>query len=761
MQQNCTNFEKWRSGLDILKSVTFALLGLVMVSGASSGSSGDRTAGAPAGPFAESSVEPSPPIAAERPKVLETHGDRRQDPYYWMRDRDNPEVIAYLEAENAYTQAQMQHTEALQKQLYDEMLGRIQETDLSVPYRYGDYFYYGRTEEGKAYSILCRKLGSLEAPEEILLDENALAEGQEFFDLGSYEISPNHQILAYSTDTNGSERYELVFKEVSGDQCFVESIADVDSVAWANDNQTLFYTRLDDAHRPYQLWRHRLGSDPEQDQLIYEEKDDAFYVGISTTRSEAYLLLSLNSKITSEVHYLDANQPDGEFQVLQPRQKGVEYDVAHHPGSDISNSEAASSETADAGDLLAQNRFYITTNEDAINFKLMVTPVAKPGKENWKTVIPHREDVMLSGVSVFEDHLVIFERYKGLPTLRVHQFSTGEETPIDFPEPTYAVYPGSMAEFHTQVLRFNYGSMITPWSVFDYDMNSHDRKLMKEQPVLGGYDRTQYASEWLMAKADDGTEIPISLVYKKEAGRQSGGPLRLSGYGSYGYPNAATFSSNRLSLLDRGITVAIAHIRGGGEMGRKWYEAGKFLNKKNTFTDFIACAEFLIAEHWTASEELVISGGSAGGLLIGVVVNLRPELFAGAIADVPFVDVVPTILDPDLPLSVMEWDEWGNPNEYEFYDYMKSYSPYDNVEAKNYPKLLVTAGLNDPRVSYWEPAKWTAKLRKLKTDNNQLLLKTNMDAGHAGASGRYEQLKEIAFDYAFTLDCLNRVEASS
>ena len=685
------------------------------------------------------------PVAARHPKTLALHGDRRTDDYYWMRDRNNPEVIAYLEAENAYTQAQMRHTEALQKQLYDEMLSRIQETDLSVPYRYGDYFYYGRTEAGKAYGILCRKQGNLEAPEEILLDENALAEGHEFFELGSYEISPNHELLAYSTDTSGSEHYTLVIKVLAEEQHFPESIPNIYSVAWANDNQTLFYTKLDDAHRPYQLWRHRLGNGPEQDELIYEEKDEAFYMDISVTRSEAYLLLSLNSKITSEVHYLDANHPEGEFQILQPRQQGVEYDISHHPGSG-----------AGAGG--SENRFYITTNEDAIHFKLMVTPVAAPERSNWRVVIPHREDVMLSGIDVFADHLVIYEREQGLPTIRVQKFSTGEETSLEFPEPTYAVYSGSMAEFHTTVLRFNYGSMITPWSIFDYDMNSHERTLRKEQPVLGEYERSQYASEWLMATASDGTQIPISLVYKKETGRKASGPLLLSGYGSYGYPNAATFLSSRLSLLDRGVTIAIAHIRGGGEMGRKWYEAGKFLHKKNTFTDFIACAEHLIAENWTTSAELVISGASAGGLLIGAVVNMKPELFGGAIADVPFVDVVTTILDPDLPLSVMEWDEWGNPNDQEFYNYMKSYSPYDNVKAQDYPKMLITAGLNDPRVSYWEPAKWTAKLRRLKTDNHTLLLKTNMDAGHGGASGRYGQLKETAFDYAFTLDCLNLVQ---
>ncbi len=692
-----------------------------------------------------SSASPAP-IAAKQPKILEIHGDRRVDDYYWMRERKNPNVIAYLEAENAYTQAQMQHTEALQQQLYDEMLGRIQETDLSVPYRYGDYWYYSRTEEGKAYSILCRKLGNLDAPEEILLDENVLAEGQEFFSLGDYEISPNHQRLAYSTDTNGSERYGLAFKEISHQessqtQPFEEQIPDVGGVAWANDNSTVFYTRLDDANRPYQLWRHQLGTDPGSDQLIYEESDEAFYVDIGATRSEAYLLLDCNSNITSEVHYLDANHPDGEFRLIAPRKKGVEYSVEHHPGD--------GSDDAGKGD-----RFYITHNEDAINFTLVVTPVSHPQRQHWQTVIPHREDVMLSGISAFANHLVIYERQQGLPTIRLRKLSTHEETQLDFPEPTYAVYPGAMAEFKTQTLRFNYTSMVTPWSVFDYDMDSHKRELKKEKPVLGGFDRSQYQSEWLMATATDGSQIPISLVYKKGTPRDGSASMYLTGYGSYGYPNSACFDSKRLSLINRGIIYAIAHIRGGGELGRTWYEDGKFLHKKNTFTDFIAAAEFLIQQDWTRSERLIIGGGSAGGLLIGAVINQRPELFAGAIADVPFVDVVTTILDPDLPLSVMEWDEWGNPNDATFYEYMKSYSPYDNVQAQDYPRLLIQGGLNDPRVSYWEPAKWAAKLRDLKTDPHQLLLKTNMEAGHGGASGRYGALKEKAFDYAFILDCL-------
>ncbi len=679
-----------------------------------------------------------PPIAPKHKKVLEIHGDRRIDPYYWLRDRDNPDVIEYLKAENAYTQAKMQHTEALQQRLYDEMLGRIQETDLSVPYRYGDYFYYSRTEAGKAYGIYCRKQESLEAPEEVLLDSNQLAEGHEFFDLGDYEISPNHHILAYSTDTNGSEKYTLVLKDLATGNHFPEQIHDVGGVAWANDNETLFYTRIDEANRPYQLWRHRLGTDPNQDTLIHEEPDDAYYLGISRSRSNAYLFLSAESKITSEVRFLDASDPNGAFQMVQPRQHGIEYSVVHHPGKPSTP---------------ATNRFYIVTNENAINFKLMVAPVAMLDKDHWIEAIPHRDEVMLDGVSAFANHLVIFEREKGLPTIRVQHLATDTTKAIDFPEPAYAVYPGFMPEFDTQILRFTYTSFVTPSSVFDYNMDTHDRELKKETPVLGGYDRTQYTSERLMAIAPDGTPVGISLVYKQDTEKTGKNPLLLVGYGSYGFPYPVTFSSSRLSLLDRGVVCAIAHIRGGGEMGRKWYEDGKFLNKANTFTDFIACAEQLIAENWTSPDHLVIYGGSAGGLLMGAVLNMRPDLFKGAIAAVPFVDVVTTILDPTLPLSVMEWDEWGNPNERAFYDYMKSYAPYDNVKAQDYPNILITAGLNDPRVSYWEPAKWTAKLRDVKTDDNLLLLKTNLDAGHGGASGRYGRLKETAFEYAFMLEC--------
>ncbi|MBD2212507.1 S9 family peptidase [Nostoc linckia FACHB-104] len=673
-----------------------------------------------------------PPVADKHPEVLELHGDRRIDNYFWLRDVDNPQVIAYLEAENSYTAAMMQHTEALQTKLYNEMLARIKETDLSVPYRKDNYYYYLRTEEGKDYPIYCRKKDNLSAPEEILLDENALAKEHEFFSLGVFDISPNHQILAYSVDTSGSEQYTLFFLDLTTNQLLSETIPDTYfSFAWANDNKTVFYTKIDDANRPYQLFRHTLGTSPDADVLLYEEADELYHLYVDKTRSQAYILMSLRSSITTEVHYLDANHPQGNWQLIHPRTTGMEYDVDHH-----------------------SDYFYIVTNDEATNFKLIKTLVASPSKENWQTVIPHQEDVLLTGISLFANHLVIYERKGGLETARVQNLTTGEESNITFPEPTYEFYEGNNPEFNTTILRFHYTSFITPQSVFDYNMETQQRELKKETEVLGGYDRTQYQSEWLMATAEDGTKIPISIVYKQGIKKDSQNPLLLTGYGAYGSSYPATFSSNRLTLLDRGIVFAIAHIRGGEEMGRKWYEDGKFLQKKNTFTDFIACAEYLIDEKWTASDRLIITGGSAGGLLMGAVMNLRPELFKAVVAHVPFVDVVTTILDTSLPLSAMEWEEWGNPNDPVYYDYMKSYSPYDNVEAKDYPDMLITAGLNDSRVKYWEPAKWTAKLRELKTDNNILLLKTNMGAGHSGASGRYESLRELAFEYAFILDRL-------
>ncbi|MCF4965932.1 S9 family peptidase [Nostoc sp. CMAA1605] len=676
-----------------------------------------------------------PPVAEKQPQVLELHGDRRLDNYFWLRDIDNPKVVQYLEEENAYTDAMMQHTASLQTQLYEEMLSRIQETDLSVPYRKDNYYYYSRTEAGKAYRIYCRKKDSLDAPEEVLLDENELAEGHDFFDLGIFDISPDHQILAYSFDTSGSERYTLYFLDLNTRQFYPETITDTYFYfCWANDNRTGFYTKIDQANRSYQLFRHTLGTIPESDELIYHEPDDAYSLYISNTRSQAYILMSLQSSITTEIHYLDANHPHSDFQIIYPRQTGIEYYVDHH-----------------------SDDFYIVTNEAATNFKLVKTPIAALSKDNWETIIPHREDVLLSGISLFADHLVIYERQDGLQTARVRNLSTGDESNIAFPEPTYAFSEGSNPEFNTNILRFHYTSLITPPSVFDYNMATRERELKKQTEVLGGYDSTQYCSEWLMATAPDGVQVPISIVYKTGTQKDGKNPLLLTGYGSYGSSYPASFSSTRLTLLDRGFVFAIAHIRGGEEMGRKWYENGKFLHKKNTFTDFIACAEYLINEGWTTNTNLAITGGSAGGLLVGAVINMRPDLFQVVVANVPFVDVVTTILDTSLPLSAAEWEEWGNPNDPIYYEYMKSYSPYDNVEAKAYPDLLITAGLNDSRVKYWEPAKWTAKLRELKTDNHILLLKTNMDAGHSGASGRYESLKELAFEYAFILERLNLV----
>ncbi|RUS96164.1 oligopeptidase B [Dulcicalothrix desertica PCC 7102] len=680
----------------------------------------------------------TPPVAQKQPYVLELHGDRRIDNYFWMRDIENPQVTAYLEAENTYTEEAMKSTTDLQQQLYDEILSRIKETDLSVPVRKDNYYYYSRTEEGKAYAIHCRKQGSLEAPEQILLDENELAEGQEYFNVGVFQISPNHEILAYAVDNNGSERYTIYFLDLKTFKLYPETISDTYySFAWANDNQTVFYTKVDEANRPFKLFRHQLGKPQEEDVLIYHEPDDSYFLSVGKTRSEAYIVMSLGSQVTSEAHFLDANNPlKGAFQIVNPRVQGVEYEIEHH------------------GDY-----FYIVTNDKAINFKLMKAPVASPSQQNWETVIPHREDIMLSGVSLFAKHLVIYERVNGLPCATVQNLETNKSQNITFPEPTYGFFEGSNPEFNTNILRFTYTSLITPPSVFDYDMETNARELKKETEVLGGYDKTQYESEMLIATASDGAKIPISIIYKKNTAKKGTvkngqNPLFLTGYGSYGYPYPATFSSSRLPLLERGFVFAIAHIRGGGEFGRKWYESGKFLNKKNTFTDFITCAEYLIEQKWTSEQHLAISGGSAGGLLMGAVINMRPDLFKVVVADVPFVDVVTTIADTSLPLSAIEWDEWGNPNEKVYYDYMKSYSPYDNVEAKNYPHLLVTAGLNDPRVKYWEPAKWTAKLRELKTDKNILLLKTNMGAGHGGASGRYESLKELAFEYAFVLTWL-------
>lgn len=681
---------------------------------------------------AQANAEPlTPPVVKEIPKEFTIHGDKRIDNYFWLRDISNPDVMKYIEAENKYADEMMKHTEKLQQDLYSEMIGRIKENDISVPEKIDNYYYYSRMEKGKQYAIYCRKKDNLDAQEEILLDVNTLAVGHDYMSIGVYKISPNHQFLAYSTNTDGSETYTIYIKDLNTGKLFKEQIPNTYySLCWAVDNNTIFYTTLDDAKRSYKLYRHTLGTDPKNDVLIYHEKDQSFSVSVFTTKDRKYLMMNLESNSTSETRYLDAKTLTENFKILQPREQGIEYFVAHH-----------------------ENKFYIITNENAKNFKLMEVSDITPLKNNWKELISHSDSVKIDDMDVFKNYLVVYERENGLRKIRIMNLTNNETYYIDFPEPVYTFWQSANKDFNSDLLRFNYTSLITPVSVFDYNMKTKTRELKKKTEVIG-YEPTLYQSERIFAKAVDGTMIPISLVYKKGMKKNGNNPLFLYSYGSYGDSTEPEFYSDKLSLLNRGFIYAIAHIRGGQEMGREWYEKGKLLYKKNTFTDFIACAEHLIAEKYTTAEKLVINGGSAGGLLMGAVTNIRPDLFKVVIAEVPFVDVINTMLDPSLPLTVEEYEEWGNPDDKKYYDYMKSYSPYDNVIAKNYPNLLITAGLNDPRVKYWEPLKWTAKLRALKTDKNILLIKTNMGAGHGGASGRYEYLKEIAFQYAFIFDVL-------
>jgi oligopeptidase B len=673
---------------------------------------------------------PGPPIAKLVPKEITVHGDTRVDPYFWLRDRKNPDTIAYLEAENQYTSAQMKDTESLQERLYSEMLGRIKQTDLSVPLKRDDYFYYTRTEEGKQYGIHCRKHGTLDASEQILLDGNVLAEGRKYFRVGNFSVSPNHRLLAYSVDFEGDEAYTIRVKDLVSGELLADQIANTYySLEWANDNATFFYTVLDSALRPHKIFRHTLGV--AEDPLVYHETDERFTVALSKTRSRAYIFIDIASPVTSEVRYLSTDQPNAEFRVLLPRIQDVEYDVTHHGDS-----------------------FFIRINDSAKTFRVVEAPVKDPSKANWREAIPGREGITVESVTAFEDYLVTEQRDHGLVEIHIRNFHTGREHAIDFGEPVYFAAVGANAEYATRLLRFNYTSLVTPASVFDYDMETRERRLMKQQDVLGGYDPALYQSERIYATAPDGVQVPISLVYKKGFLRDGSAPMLLYGYGSYGISIDATFASDRLSLLDRGFVFAIAHIRGGGDMGKPWHEDGRMLKKKNTFTDFIACAERLAAEKYTSADRLAIMGGSAGGLLMGAVINMRPELFGAVVAMVPFVDSLNTALDASLPLTVGEYEEFGNPNEKVYYDYMKSYAPYENITAQAYPTILITAGLNDPRVSYWEPAKWAAKLRALKTDDHLLLLKTNLGSGHFGPSGRYEHLKETALHYAFILHVL-------
>jgi oligopeptidase B len=676
------------------------------------------------------SISAAPPVAKIVPKKLTTLGETRIDNYFWLRDRKNPDTIKYLEAENEYTRSVMAPTDELQSRLYSEMLGRIKQTDTSAPVKRDGYFYYTRTEEGKQYSIYCRRKGSMTAPEEILLDANVEAAGKKYFRVGEFVVSPNTKLLAYSTDESGDEVYTVRIKNLETGRLFADEIKNTYyTLEWADNNATFFYTVLDKAKRPYQVWRHKLGES--KDTLIYHEKDERFTVELSKTSSHAYILINLNSSLTSEVRYLNAKDPRGAFQVVLPRVQEVEYDVTHHGDS-----------------------FFIRTSDGAKTFRLIEAPVKDPSKANWKETIAGRPDVTLEDVTAFENYLVVQERDKGVIKLRVRDFSNGKEHYVSFPDPVYTADLQANVEYDTPIMRFGYTSFVRPDSTYDFNMQTHELTLVKEREVVGGYDPSQYVSERIFATAPDGVQVPISLVYRKGLKRDGRAPALLYGYGAYGISNDAGFSSDRLSLLDRGFVFAIAHIRGGGDLGKPWHEDGRILTKKNTFTDFIACAEHLVKEKYTSSDRLAMEGRSAGGLLMGAVTNMRPDLFAVVIAGVPFVDALNTMLDASLPLTVGEYEEWGNPNEKKYYDYIKSYAPYDNVTAQKYPTILITAGLNDPRVSYWEPAKWAAKLRAMKKDDHILLLKTNMGSGHFGSSGRYEYLKETAFNYAFLLNAL-------
>jgi oligopeptidase B len=685
----------------------------------------------------EAELAPEPPRARSVPRELTIHGDTRVDEYFWLRNREDPEVLAYLEAENRYTDAVMHCTEALQERLFAEMRGRIKETDLSVPERIDGWLYYHRTAEGAQYPIYCRRPVDNENAEEVLLDLNPLAAGHAYFRLGAFEVSPDHRLLAYAVDTSGAESFSLYVKDLATGALLAETLVNVSpSVAWANDSRTLFYVVLDEARRPCRLYRHILGANSAEDALVHFEADESFFLDIARTRSNAFLLLELASHSTSEVRFVSADRPEEPFRTVEPRHAGVEYTVSHH------------------GD-----RFFITTNDAAPNFRLVSAPVTSPARAHWTELLPHRPDTKLDSTDAFRHHLVVYEREAGLRQIRVLDLASGADHLVAFPEPVYTVRQHENPEFDTTLLRFSYTSMVTPNAVVDYDMAARTWTVRKQTEVLGGYDPARYRTERRFATAPDGTQVPISLVYQLPLERPGGPrPLLLNGYGAYGICFDPSFSSSSLSLLERGFVVAIAHVRGGEDMGRPWYEAGKLLNKPNSFTDFIAAAEHLVAEGLTSPDRLVISGGSAGGLLMGAVTNLRPDLFRAVLAEVPFVDVVNTMLDATLPLTVIEYEEWGNPNDPAFYDCIRSYSPYDNVRETAYPNMLVTAGLNDPRVAYWEPAKFTARLRARKTDSNRLLLRTNMGAGHGGASGRWDYLREVAFKYAFVLDVLGVCE---
>jgi oligopeptidase B len=675
-------------------------------------------------------ADPQPPTVEVVPHDLEAHGDVRVDNYYWLRERENPAVISYLEAENAYMDAVMLETEPLQAELFEEIKSRIKQTDSSVPAPDHGFLYYHRTEDGKEYKIFCRMKDEPGTEEEIILDVNALAEGHDFCSAGWIGVSPESDTMVYAVDTVGRRKYTLRFRDLGTGSLLTDEIADVTGdTVWFNDGKTLVYTKQDPSTlRSYQVWRHVLGSDPDDDVLMYQEDDETFSLDIRKTASERFILIESNHTLTTEVRFIDADDPMAEPVIVGPRERGIEYHVTHH-----------------------DDRFLIRTNLEATNFRLMEASVRSPGRGNWREVLPHREDVLLQGVRVFRDFIVLNEREDALNRLVVIDVEDDSSHVIDFDESAHDVWVDDNREYDSNVLRLGYTSLTTPTSIYDYDMTTGERELKKRYEVLGGYDPENYVSERVMIPARDGVEVPLSIVRRKDLPLDGTAPLLLYAYGSYGYSTDPTFNPDVVSLLDRGFSYAIAHVRGGQEMGRWWYEDGKLLKKKNTFTDFIDCARFVIYEGYTSPDKLVARGGSAGGLLMGAITNMEPELFAGVVAHVPFVDVITTMLDGSIPLTTSEFDEWGNPDDETYYNYMLSYSPYDQVEAKNYPALMVTAGLHDSQVQYWEPAKWVAKLRALKTDDNPLVFRTRMDAGHGGASGRYDAYRERAEEYAFMI----------
>ena len=679
-----------------------------------------------------------PPIAKIIPKTLEKFGDERIDNYFWLNDRENPEVIDYLNKENAYYKKMTAHTKAFQKELFEEMKSRIKEDDESVPYLYNGYYYITRFETGKNYPIYSRKKESLSAQEEILFDCNTLARGKSYFQLGGLSISPDNKLAVFSIDIVGRRIYDIQVKDLETGKILLDKIEKVSGNAvWANDNKTIFYSSQDEITlRSDKIFKHKLGSNQADDVLVYFEKDETYNVEVAKSKSRKYLAIESGSTLTTEYQILEADNPDGKFRVFQKRVRGLEYSINHYGDS-----------------------FYIMTNADkATNFKLMKTLETATSKENWTEVVPHREDVLLEDIEIFKEFLVVEERTNGLNKIRIMPWSGKGEYYLPFESETYTAYTSTNVDFDTDILRYSYQSMTTPSSVIDFNMKTKTKEIKKEQQVLGGkFDKNNYTEERIWATAKDGTKVPISMVYRKGLKKDGKNPLLLYAYGSYGHSMDATFSSTRLTLLDRGFVFAIAHIRGGEDLGRQWYEDGKLLKKKNTFTDFIDCSKFLIEQKYTSPEHLYAEGGSAGGLLMGAIVNLAPELYHGIIAQVPFVDVITTMLDESIPLTTGEYDEWGNPNVKKYYNYMASYSPYDNVKKQKYPNMYVSTGLHDSQVQYWEPAKWVAKLRSIKMDDSVLFLDTNMKAGHGGASGRFEAIKELAKEYSFLLD-LEKIE---